>query len=495
MISTLPSRREESAQVCIVGSGAAGSVFAYELASAGMDVIVLEEGDELTRHDFNQREGELVPRIYADSGARATHDAAIPILQGRCVGGSTVINHGICFRTPERILDEWKRDFGVGDLSMGDLEPHFRKTEEMIGARKVSSSEINANNQIFKRGCEKLGYRGDAMTLNMLPCGACGPCNLGCPEGKKGSTAINYLPQAVARGARILRNCRVDKIEVSGGRAVAVKADSVRVNASIIIVAAGALNSPAILLRSGLATALPALGSSVSLHPLIPLLIFSDDTLCSMRGFPHSYYCDAFFNETDDFLFEGVFVSMGIFGSGMGGYGRQHREFMKSYPRLGLTYIQLRDRSRGRVSLRNGHPAVRYTMNAGDRERVRKGLKILTRICLEGGASRIATTHVKPVVINSPDDIMKLDHATFRPNDLTVFSAHPQGGCPMGNDPRRSVVDSRAAVHGIKGLYVCDASVFPSPVGINPMISIMAIASLTAERMIESKQPRTMPME
>ena len=160
---------------------------------------------------------------------------------------------------------------------------------------------------------------------------------------------------------------------------------------------------------------------------------------------------------------------------------------MKGYSRLGLTYIQLRDRSRGSVSLRNGHPVVRYVMNREDRERTRKALKILSDICLEGGAQKIATTHIRPVIMSSKNDIHKLDQATFRPNDLTVFSAHPQGGCPMGADTRRSVVDSRSAVHGIQGLYVCDASVFPSPVGINPMVSIMALASLTAERIIESR--------
>jgi choline dehydrogenase-like flavoprotein len=450
-----------------------------------MNVIVLEEGDELSGTQFNQREGDLVGRIYADSGARATHDAAIPILQGRCVGGTTVINHGICFRTPERILEEWKRDFGIRALDMPALEPHFVKTESMIGARQVLPTDINANNQIFKRGCEKLGLHGGPMTLNMAPCAVCGPCNLGCPHEKKGSTALNFLPRAVEYGARILRNCRVERIELEGNRAVAVQARNVRVRAPLIIVAAGAVNSPAILFRSGLGKALPALGDGVSLHPLIPLLIISNDHINSMRGFPHSYYCDAFFDEVNDFLFEGVFVSIGIFSTGMGGFGRVHRDFMKRFPHLGLTYIQLRDRSRGRVAFRDGHPVVQYTMNRQDRERVRKGLGILARICLEGGAAQIATTHVRPVIMNDASDIPKLDGAGFRPNDLTIFSAHPQGGCAMGSGPARSVVDSQCAVHGIQGLYVCDASVFPSPVGINPMVSIMAIASLMAERILE----------
>src|SRR5262245_61008531 len=160
MISSEPTRKEESTDVCIVGSGAAGSVLAYELAASGLDVIVLEEGDELTEKDFTQLEGDLIPRIYADSGARATHDAGIPILQGKCVGGTTVINHGICFRTPERILDEWQRDFGITGLSTRTLESHFHDVEAMIGARKLDADEINANNRVFQRGCEKLRLRG-----------------------------------------------------------------------------------------------------------------------------------------------------------------------------------------------------------------------------------------------------------------------------------------------------------------------------------------------
>jgi choline dehydrogenase-like flavoprotein len=299
---------------------------------------------------------------------------------------------------------------------------------------------------------------------------------------------MNYLPKAVAHGARIFRHCRAEKIEFDGRRAVAVQADGIRVRAPIIIVAAGAVNSPAILFRSGIAGALPALGTNVSLHPLVPLLIVSDKVLDSMRGFPHSYYCDAFFNENDDFLLEGVFVSAGIFSTGLGGFGHQHRAFMKRFPSLGLTYVQLRDRTRGTVRFRGGYPKVHYTMCKDDRERSRRALKILARICLEGGATQVVTTHVRPVVMNGPADIAKLDSAPFRPNDLTVFSAHPQGGCPMSSAPARSVVDSQCAVHGIEGLYVCDASIFPSPVGINPMISIMAMASLAAERIIEANK-------
>ena len=487
MISMLPDKNVEHAEVCIVGSGAAGGVLAYEFATAGRDVIVLEEGDELSRNDFTQREGDLIPRIYADSGARATHDAAIPILQGKCVGGTTVINHGICFRTPERILNEWRADFGISDLTTRHLEPHFEKVEKMIGARKLGLEEINPNNQVFKRGCERLGFRGGPMTLNMQRCGSCGPCNVGCPEDKKGSTLINYLPAAVERGARIFRNCRVDTIEVDCGRARSVKSSSLTVHAGTIIVAASAVNSPALLLRSGLGRGLPAIGSNVSLHPLIPLLIVSETPLHSMRGLPHSYYCDEFFDSEDDFLFEGLFVSIGVFATGLGGFGHQHREFMERFPNLGLTYVQMRDRTRGRVTLRKGHPFVRYDMNESDRERTRKALKLLARICLEGGAAKVATTHVKPVIISRPSEISQIDQARFRPNDLTIFSAHPQGGCPMGANPHRSVVDSRCAVHGIDGLYVCDASVFPSPVGINPMVSIMALASLTAERIAAKK--------
>ncbi len=485
MISTLPTASEERAQVCIVGSGAAGSVLAYELADAGLDVILLEEGEELGKADFTQREGELIPRIYADAGSRATHDAAIPILQGKCLGGTTVINHGICFRTPERILDEWRREFGVSGLSLDTLQPHFERAEKMIGARRLGPAEINPNNQVLKRGCERLGMSGDVMTLNMQPCGSCGPCNLGCPEDKKGSTLVNYLPAAAKRGARIFRNCRVQSVQVENGRAAGVTAGSFRVRAGVVIIAAGAVNSPAILLRTGLGNAIPAIGSGVSLHPLFPLLVFSDTPLHSMKGLPHSYYCDEFFS-ADDFLFEGLFVSPGVFASGMGGFGRQHREFMKQLPRLGLTYVQLRDRTRGQVRLAGGEPVVRYTMNQEDRERARKALKLLAAICLEGGAAKVATTHVKPVVMRDKSEIAQIDQAMFRPNDLTVFSAHPQGGCPMGANPRRSVVDSQCAVHGVAGLYVCDASVFPSPVGINPMISIMALASLTAERIIGS---------
>ncbi|MFN8644941.1 MAG: NAD(P)-dependent oxidoreductase, partial [Candidatus Binatia bacterium] len=252
-----------AAEVCVIGTGAGGAVIARELAAAGRDVVVLEQGGHYTKADFTQREDEMMPLLYEDMGQRATVDQSILILQGRNVGGSTVHNLCYCFRTPEPILELWRRDAGVRDMLGADLLPSFERVEAMLKVKPIRPDEVNALNDKIRIGCEKLGYRGFVTNHNREHCTQSGFCLLGCPFDAKQSMLITYVPAAAQAGARIYANCAVRRLVAEAGRVRRVEGEVVdalgrprhrfTVRAQVVVLCAGAINSPALLLASGLA--------------------------------------------------------------------------------------------------------------------------------------------------------------------------------------------------------------------------------------------------
>ena len=228
------------AEVAVVGSGAGGAVSARELAEAGISVALLEEGAYYQAADFNQREADMYRRLYRDQGAQATRDLSINVLQGRAVGGSTVINNCICFRTPEPVLSRWREEFGLANLSSESLRPYFERVETTLGVVPIVSAEVNENNSVLLRGCEKLGYRAGTFAHNRRDCVGCGYCTLGCPYERHRSVDMNYVPQALDAGCRLYTRCRAEEILVEGGRLVGVGGsvldeDSRRPQARIVV--------------------------------------------------------------------------------------------------------------------------------------------------------------------------------------------------------------------------------------------------------------------
>ena len=483
------------AEVCVIGTGAGGAVVAKELAEAGRDVVVLEQGGHYTKDDFTQREDEMMPLLYEDMGQRATTDGSIVILQGRNVGGSTVHNLCYSFRAPAPILEMWRRTDGVRDMSYEDLVPSFERVEKMLKVKPIQPHEVNTLNNKIREGCEKLGYHGLVAKHNREGCTTSGFCLLGCPFDAKQSMLITYVPAASAAGARIYANCPVQQIHVEGDRVRSVEATVVdnlsrprhqlRVEAQLVVLSAGAINSPQILLKSGIANRNGQVGRNLHLHPSVLLSGIYDEDIYGYRGIPQSYYVDEFINlekdPTSGYLIMPVYGFPVVTASQLPGFGRAHWEIMQNFHRMVGILVLMHDESAGSVRVgRSGKPEISYAVNAKERGLFLEGMKHCAEILFASGAKQVLVTYELPLVLKPGDDLRAIDQRGLRPNDILLASTHPQSTCKMGEDPQRSVVNSWCQSHDLKNLFVADMSVFPSSLGAPPQISTAAIADRTA---------------
>ncbi len=483
-------------EVCVIGSGAGGAVVAKELAEAGRDVILLEQGGYYTKADFTQREDEMMPLLYEDMGQRATVDQSIIILQGRNIGGSTVHNLCYCFRTPEPILEKWRREDGLRDMSFEQMVPSFERVERMLKVKQIPEYQINKLNSKIREGCEKLGYHGLVAKHNRENCTTSGFCLLGCPFDAKQSMLITYIPAADRAGARIYANCRVRRIVARGDRVQAVEAvvvdelnrprHTIRVEVQIIVLSAGAINSPQILLNSGIGNSSGQVGRNLHLHPSVLLAGIYDEDIHGYTGIPQSYYVDEFIDLEKDP--DSGYLLMPVFGfpvttaTQLPGFGRDHSAIMRNFHRTVGLLVLMHDQSAGRVEVdRSGKPRISYRINAEEQALFIEGMKHCAEILFASGARRVIVPYEDPLWLNPGDDLRAIDRRGLRPNEIQIASTHPQSTCRMGEDPRRSVVNSWCQSHDFKNLFVCDMGVFPSSLGAPPQITTASIADRTAQ--------------
>jgi choline dehydrogenase-like flavoprotein len=491
-----------TAEVCVIGSGAGGAVVAKELAEAGRDVVVLEQGGHYTKEDFTQREDEMMPLLYEEMGQRMTSDKSILILQGRNVGGSTVHNLCYCFRTPEPILEKWAREDGIREMSYADMLPSFERVERMLKVKQILPHEVNRLNDKIRQGCEKLGYHGFVTNHNRENCTQSGFCLLGCPFDAKQSMLVTYVPAAERAGARIYANCPVDRIVAEAGRARRVEGavvdernrrkHSVVVTADVIVLAAGAINSPQILLRSGIANSSDQVGRNLHLHPSVLLSGVYDEDIYGYRGIPQSYYVDEFIDlETDP---NSGYILMPVYGfpvmtaSQIPGFGRAHFEVMRNFHRMVGILVLMHDQSSGRVEIDgSGRPAISYEVNPHERALFVEGMKHCAEILFAGGAKKVLAPYTRPLWLEPGDSLDVFDRRGVRPHEIVVASTHPQSTCKMGEDRRRSVLNSYCQSHDLENLFVCDMSVFPTSLGAPPQISTASIADRAARYIAETR--------
>jgi choline dehydrogenase-like flavoprotein len=483
------------AEVCVIGSGAGGAVIAKELAEAGRDVIVLEQGGHYTKEDFTQREDEMMPLLYEEMGQRATVDQSVLILQGRNVGGSTVHNLCYCFRTPEPILEKWKREDGLIDMSYEDMLPSFERVERMLKVKDIPPEQINKLNHKIREGCEKLGYHGLVARHNRENCTTSGFCLLGCPFDAKQSMLITYIPAADRAGARIYANCAVSKIVARGGRVTAVEGvvvdalqrprHKLRVEAQVVVLCAGAINSPQILLNSGIANSSGQVGRNLHLHPSVLMAGIYDEDINGYTGIPQSYYVDEFIDlESDP---DSGYILMPVYGfpvataTQLPGFGREHSEIMRNFHRTVGLIVLMHDQSAGEVRVgRDGKPQITYRVNAEEQALFLEGMRHCAEILFASGAKKVLAPYEDPLWLEPDDDLTLIDERGLRPNEIPIASTHPQTTCRMGEDPRRAVVSSWCQSHDHKNLFICDMGVFPSSLGAPPQITTAAIADRTA---------------
>jgi choline dehydrogenase-like flavoprotein len=508
-IRTLPINGdvELTADVVVIGSGAGGSVVAAELAAAGSDVVVLEMGDYLNEADFTGVEAEMTPRLFLRRGLLSTSDLGMVVLAGSCLGGGTVVNWSDSLRTPDDVLDEWERQHGLEGATGAAYQKGFELAERRMDVKTLDSVP-NENNAALQRGCEALGYHWDYIPRNASGCDQrCGGCQFGCPFGRKRSALVTFLQDAHDRGARIISGCRVERVLVRQGRAAGVEArvaggqvgrqHRVVVRAPIVVVAGGGVESPALLLRSGLDN--PNIGRHLRLHPVAVVAGFYDQPIQAWKGSPQTIKTDQFAHLRGDYGFRlemapahpGI-IAMGTAWEG----GRQHKLQMLRSAHAAIFFVLTRDTGEGSVRLdRRGQPVLRYWPNQVDAGFLVRGMQEISRIAFAGGAVAVSTTHSPPLQLESEADrpgvvgaaplerfLGEIARQGIAPNRLPLFTAHQMGSCRLGADRRSSVADPYGQVHGVRGLFVADASGFPTASGVNPMLSVMALAYRVSQR-------------
>ena len=483
--------------VVVVGSGAGGGVVAGELAARGLDVVVLEKGGYYNEADFSHYEGEALARLYDGGGLLTSDDLAIVILQGSCLGGGTVVNYTTSFRTPDAVREEWAREHGLPHFTTAEYTAALDAVARRLGVT-TDEQRPSARDAAMVRGLDSLGWHHAPLPRDVRGCpqdDECGYCGFGCRRGAKQSTLRTYLQDAHDRGARLIVDTLVRRVTIESGRAVGVEAVvryprgprpfKLAVRARAVVVAGGSVHSPALLLRSGLT--LPALGRHLALHPGGAVFGLMPDAIRPWTGTVQAHYSDQFadLDHGYGFKFETIPVHPSLFALAVPWESRQqHAAAMAELAHTSLVAVLVRDRDGGRVTIDgDGQPVVSYRLSPYDAAHLRRGLIEAARVLEAAGARAIWTPHVRTLGYR-PDGTAAphaawseaLDRAGFGPNQTQLATFHQMASCRMGANARTSVVNAEHQVWGVPGLYVADASTFPGSSGVNPMLTIMAMA-------------------
>jgi choline dehydrogenase-like flavoprotein len=486
----------ETADVCVVGSGAAGAIIAWEMAEQGRSVVLLEKGGYHPRQDFTQREDQMIPMLFKNSGLQFSIPGGIAVAQGSCVGGSTVVNDAVCFRTPDTVLGWWEDQYKVSDISPAVMRKHFEKVEPRISVAEVQPFELNKNSRILRDGSRKLGWAAAPNKRNCKQCRQCGLCHLGCSYGTKQSMLETYIADGqTVHGSliKIYSDASADSITRSGSRVTGVNATvtsgpsasfGLNVKAKLVVVSCGTIASSELLLKSSIESK-GKVGKRVAIHPSPALIGDFDEEVRGHEGIPMAYHCYEFSvlkTGQRGYMLESISLPPYQFSLPLPGFGYDNKQMMSRYEHFGLIGSMLHDESVGTVRL--GGPLgtiLEYQISPGDAPKVIEGMKNAARILLAEGATRVITSHKKPTQIFGEGDLGLIDQRGVSPIDINMASAHPQGGNAMGGDSDTAVVDSHSRVYGLDNLFVCDASVFPTSVGVNPQLTVMALASRLSE--------------
>jgi len=497
-ITRIRSATTLDADVCVIGSGAGGGVVAARLAAAGKTVIVLEAGSPDQAADYDWHEVAGMERLYLDRGTTTTRDASVTILAGSAIGGGTAVNWQTSLRTPDHVRSEWAERSGIRAFT----EDAFTRATDAVCERLsvgTTKSGHNANNAALARGCAALGYEWKDSPRNARGCHAqeCGFCVFGCRTGGKQSTANTFLRDAVATGrVTIMAPCRAERVIVERGAVEGVHArasDSVtgqyhdvRINARRVVVAAGAIESPALLLRSGIQHR--ELGRNLYLHPTTAVAGVYDEPIRGWEGAPQTVVCTAFSRLAGNYGYhlEAAPIHPGLIALAQPWFGaRDHRERMQHAAHVSAFIVLARDHASGRVRVdREGRAMIDYPLGGSERALLQHGIATAARVHWAAGAVEVLTLHTRNHTLRRAEstDIDGFCAAVARlpvhGNRCGVFSAHQMGTCRIGTDPRTAVCNERGEVYGVHGLQVVDASLFPASSGVNPMITIMALAHM-----------------
>ena len=499
---TEPRGAGEECDVVIVGSGAGGAVAAASLAEAGLDVLVLEAGGHYERDTYPSDRIEAIQTLYRGAGLTvAAGKPPIVVPVAKAVGGTTVVNSGTCFRAPESVLDDWARRFGIGWA--GDLDADFAEAEETLRVQRLDPSRMGRNGQLAMEGAAALGASGGPISRNAGSCVQCSSCPFGCPLDAKRGMHVSYLPRAVAAGARVRAGVEARRILVENGRAVGVecqvdigapkngpppldalppyaskrraRAFTVRARRAVIA-AAGALGTPELLQRSGLGNA--AVGRNLHIHPACWVGARYEEEVRGWEGVMQSYYVDEW--EARGVLLEATFTPPAFGGAWLAGSGAEHQRALLDLGHVASIGVQLTDRSAGRVRLGADRSLrMSYALTREDAARVAFGIARAAEVHFAAGATEVYPNLARVKVLR-PGDLAAFEATTVKPAELRLEGFHPMGTARIAADPREGACAPDGSLHGTAGLYVADASLFPTALGVNPMMTIIAFAKQVA---------------
>lgn len=474
---------EQEFDYVIVGSGAAGASAARVLVDTGARVAIAEEGPEVRTEEFGDRLYPALRRLYRDAGMQiAAGRARVPIVQGACLGGSTVVNSGISWRIPEEVWAGWEREHGLGAaLPLTELHRQFDRIERELQVAPTPEAVWTGGDRLMQRASAGAGVTAAPMRRNAPGCRGSGHCQLGCASGAKQSMLVSYLPYARQRGAAILPGTRIDRVLWQGDRAVGVEGPHTRLRARRgVIVAASAIQTPALLARSGIRGA--HLGRHLLGHPGTLLTGIFPDEVRMWSGATQAYEVDAY-RADHGYKIETISLRPELFLASLPGVGRRWVAAMAEAPRMATWAVALRAEAEGRVRATRSGTHIEFDPSRQDIERLRGALRTTAELMFTAGAREVITeVHGLPERISSPDQARVFDNGPVDPGAYRFSMSHLFGTARLAIRPQDGVVDTDFSVHGTRNLYVLDSSVFPTNLGVNPQLTIMAVAMHAAER-------------
>ena len=505
--STLKQDQTYEADVAIIGSGAGGGTTAEILSAAGLKVLILEEGPLQTAANFkDMNDARAYGELYQEGAGRATSDGAVAILQGRSVGGTTTVNWTSSFRTPPHTLEYWADTFALKGGSEAEMAPWFAQMEERLGIAPWAVPP-NANNDALKRGADKLGWAAHVIPRNVRGCWNLGYCGLGCPTNAKQSMLVTTIPGALKNGAQLVHHVSVRKLVFSGGKvsgldAEALGADGVKpsgvkiaVKARHYVLAGGAINNPALLLRSNAPDPHQRIGKRTCIHPVNLSLAMMPEKVEGYYGAPQSVYSDEHQWKHGATGPAGYKIEVApmqpLLGSVIfGRYGEELKAGMAQLPNMQSMLALLRDgfdeqSPGGTVEIDDsGAPLLHYDFSDYLWDGFRRAYLSMAELQFAAGARQVMPLHLDSRPYDSWDETRAaISGLQYRKQRVPVFTAHLMGGCAMGEDERLTVVNSDGRFRHADNLSIIDGSVFPTSIGANPQLSIYGFSCKNATKL------------
>ena len=492
--------------VAIIGSGAGAGITAELLTRAGLDVVLIEEGPLRTSSDFNQKESEAYATLYQEGAARRTLDGAITILQGRCVGGTTVINWTSSFRTPPSTLGYWQKHFGLADYTEAGMAPWFAQAEKRLNMTPWEAPP-NANNELLRTGAQKIGISASVIPRNVKACWNLGSCGMGCPTNAKQSMLVTTIPAALETGARLFYQTRVQKCEIQGDKVTSLVCVPVHINGSKAsdkvmqvtarhyVLSGGAINSPAVLKRSGAPDPHGLLGTRTFLHPVAFSAGVFQDRVEGWAGAPQTIYSDHYIHHSPfegpmGYKLEATPMHPGLTSILLGGFGKTLAERFQDYPNTQMMLALLRDgfhpeSEGGTVMLHvDGSALLHYPMNDYLLAGFRKALLTMAEVQFAAGAKKVISWHEQSGAYTSWAQAKAAVEAfDMKPYLVGAGSAHVMGGCRLGGKEELGVVRPDGVHWQLSNLSVHDGSIFPTSIGANPQLSIYGAVNRLATQL------------